>query len=150
MRTNIQLPDIEKKDGYLLATFPPYQSLPQMKSCFAAVYDAIEEQDSRKLLIDLRATRQQVPVIELYELCIYLADKFEPVYAKIAVLASQEAVYPDRFGENVVRNRGLYLVRFVANKQEALDWLLTTRGSGAETVPGLPRMDSEISTTVRS
>jgi hypothetical protein len=41
-------------------------------------------------------------------------------------------VYPDRFAENVVRNRGLDFIRFLDNEQEALDWLL-------ERKLGLPR-----------
>ncbi|MDO8302393.1 MAG: hypothetical protein Q7T18_04035 [Sedimentisphaerales bacterium] len=118
---------IEKKDEYLLITFPPYRSVPQAESYIEAMFDAVDEHNCRKLLIDLRATRRQVPVMELYELCIYLVGKFGPVHAKIAVVASPEAAYPDRFGENVVRNRGLNLIRFVGNTQEALNWLLTTK-----------------------
>jgi hypothetical protein len=71
--------------------------------------------------------------MELYDLCLYMVAKFGPLMAKIAVVASPEAVYPDRFGENVLRNRGLDCIRFVDNEQEALDWLLAhQRATGRE------------------
>lgn len=127
MAENEQQFSAEKKDGYLLVTFPPYQSVSQAELCVAAMYDAVDEYNCRTLLIDLRANHKKVPIMELYELCLYLVSKFGPVYAKIAIVAPPEAVYPDRFGENVVRNRGLNLLRFVGNMQEATDWLLMTK-----------------------
>jgi hypothetical protein len=129
MSENMQQFTIEEKDGYLLITFPPYKSLGQAESCITAMYDAVDKYDCRKLLIDLRATVKKVPIMELYELCIYLVSKFGTVHPKIAVIASPEAVYPDRFGENVVRNRGLDLIRFVSDMQEAVDWLLAKPSS---------------------
>jgi hypothetical protein len=126
MAENTQQFSIKKKDEYLLITFPPYRSVQQAELHIAAMYDAVDEYNCRKLLIDLRATQKKVPIMELYELCLYLVSKFGPLHAKIAALASPEAVYPDRFGENVVRNRGLDLIRFVGNMQEAQEWLLMT------------------------
>ena len=103
---------------------PPYKSVSQTKSHVTAMYDAVDQYNCRKLLVDIRATKKKVPIMELYELCLYLVSKFGPAHAKIAVLVWPEAAYPDRFGENVVRNRGLDLIRFVTQEQEALDWLL--------------------------
>ena len=127
MAENIEQFSIEKKDDYLLVTFPPYRSVCQIESCITAMYDAVDEHKYCKLLIDLRATHKQVPIMEMYELCLYLVSKFGHLNAKIAALASPEAAYPDRFGENVVRNRGLDLIRFVGTMQEAQDWLLTSK-----------------------
>jgi len=118
---------IEQKDDYLLITFPPYQSVSTAQSHIEAMYNAVDEYHCHKLLIDLRATKKKVPIMEMYELCLYLVSKFGPIHPKIAALASPEAVYPDRFGENVVRNRGLDLIRFAGDMQEAIDWLLTTK-----------------------
>jgi len=127
MAENIEQFSIEKKDDYLLVTFPPYQSVPQMESYIAAMYDAVDAHNYHKLLIDFRATHKQVPIMEMYELCLYLVSKFGPLHAKIAAVASPEAVYPDRFGENVVRNRGLDAIRFVDDMQGAINWLLSTK-----------------------
>jgi hypothetical protein len=114
----------ENKGEYLLITYPPYKSVSQMEQCVRETYDAVDEYNCRKLLVDLRATKKQVPIMELYEFCLYVVAKFGPAHAKIAAMASPEAVYPDRFGENVIRNRGIDLIRFVDNEKEALDWLL--------------------------
>jgi hypothetical protein len=127
MAENTQGLMIEKKDSYLLVTFPPYRSVSQIESNIAATYDAVDEHGYQKLLIDARATLKKIPIMELYELCLYLVSKFGPIHTKIAVLASPEAVYPDRFGENVVRNRGLDAIRFIGDMQEALDWLLAAK-----------------------
>lgn len=126
MAENTQKLSIEKKEGCLFITFPPYQSVSQTKLSIAAMYDAVDECKCRKLLIDLRATPKKIPIMDLYELCIYLVSKFGALDIKIAVIASPDAVYPDRFGENVVRNRGLDLIRFVENTQEAIDWLFAS------------------------
>jgi hypothetical protein len=127
MAENAEHIKIEKKDDYLLITFPPYRSVSQTEAQISAMYDAVDEHNCYRLLIDLRSTKKRIPIIELYELCIYLVGKFGPLHPRIAVLASPEAVYPDRFGENVVRNRGLDLIRFVEAQQEALDWLLVNK-----------------------
>jgi hypothetical protein len=118
---------VVNKGEYLLITTPPYQSVSQTESVISAMYDAIDRQNCRKLLIDVRATRKQVPIMELYEICLYLVSKFGHTQVKMAVMASPEAVYPDRFGENVARNRGLDLIRFIGDEQEALNWLLAAQ-----------------------
>ena len=127
MAENTQQFSIEKKDDYLLITFPSYHSVMQFELCIAAMYDAVDDYNCRKLLIDFRATVKQIPIMDLYDMCIYLVSKFGLAHARIAVIASPDAVYPDRFGENVVRNRGLEFMRFVENMQEAIDWLCLTK-----------------------
>src|SRR5690242_16649238 len=123
MGEDMQHITVEKQEGYLFVTFPAYESVSAMEQQISAMYDAVEQNHAQKVLVDFRATRAQVPIAELFRLCVYLVGKFVPVHPRIAVLASPEAVYHDRFGENVVRNRGLDLLRFVDNEQEALDWL---------------------------
>jgi hypothetical protein len=117
----------ENKGEYLKITFPPYKSLSQMESCIRETYNAVDEYKSHKVLVDFRATQKKVPIMELYALCIYLVTKFGPVRAKIAAVASHDAVYPDRFGENVLRNRGVDFIRFVDDETEAIEWLLAAR-----------------------
>jgi hypothetical protein len=91
------------------------------------MYDAVHEHDARRLLIDCRATRQLIPVLDLYDLCLYMVTTFGPMNIRIAVLASPEAAYPDRFGENVMRNRGLDLIRFLEDEHSTVEWLLSGR-----------------------
>jgi hypothetical protein len=124
MAENAQRISIAKKDEYLSVTLPSYESLGKRKVQLSVIYDAVGEHGCRRLLIDSRATRKQVPIMDLFGLATYLARKFKPLPVKMAVLVSPEAVYPDRFGETVARNRGLDLIRFVDNEQEALNWLL--------------------------
>jgi hypothetical protein len=115
---------IEKRGDYLLVTPPTFESLSESESQVSAMRDAAIRHNATKLLIDMRATRQRIAVVDLYEFCLDLVAKFGPLVAKIAVVASPEAAYPNRFGETVVRNRGLDCIRFVDNEQEALDWLM--------------------------
>lgn len=129
MVENLPQLKIEQKDGYLILTFPPYRSLQQIENVINEMYAAVDKYNCHKLLIDLRSTKKKIPIIELYELCIYLVSKVGHLNARIAVIASPEAVYPDRFGENVVRNRGLDLIRFVEGEQGALEWLLAAKAA---------------------
>jgi hypothetical protein len=123
MSENTQQTHIEKRGDYLLVILPTFESVSESESQISAVYDATDHHNAPKLLIDSRATQRQIPVMDLYELCLYLVAKFGPLAAKIAVVASPEAIYSSRFGENVMQNRGLDCIRFVDDKQAALAWL---------------------------
>lgn len=114
---------IENKSEYLLITLPPYSSVEEMKSQILQIHKAIDLYKCRKVLIDITSTKDQIPVFQLFDICIYLVEKLGPANPKIAALASPEAVYDDRFAENVVRNRGVDLIRFVKDMPQALDWL---------------------------
>ena len=128
MAENVPQLNIVERGGYILVTFPPYESRRQLEAGLSAVYDAVEEHGCCKLLMDCRATRERIPILDLFHICLYLVDRFGSVGARMAVIASPEAVYPDRFGETVVRNRGLDLIRFTGDDREALDWLLNAKG----------------------
>ena len=91
------------------------------------MFDAVNEHNARRLLIDCRATRQLIPVLDLYDLCLYMVSTFGPMAIRIAVLVSPEAAYPDRFGENVLRNRGLDVIRFLEDEHNTVEWLLSDR-----------------------
>ena len=119
MAANAEQIKVEEKGDYLQVTLQAYESEKQMESQISAMYDAVDQRHAPRLLVDCRATHKRIPIMELYDLCIYLVSKFGHLHTRMAVLASPEATYPDRFGENVVRNRGLDLIRFVAHEQEA-------------------------------
>jgi len=114
---------IEDCGTYLYIILPPYESVAAMQDHIENIYDAVEKYGNRKILVDATATEKQIPIFELYDLCIYLVAKFKDTRPKIAVIAHPSAVYPDRFGENVVRNRGLDLIRFIDSIDEAITWL---------------------------
>jgi hypothetical protein len=114
---------IENRNSYLLITLAPYSDMDEFKSNVTQIKDAIDLYKCRKLLIDATATKERIPVLDLFEICLHMVDKLGPANPKIAVFVVPEATYPDRFGENVVRNRGMDLMRFVSSIQEALDWL---------------------------
>jgi hypothetical protein len=116
---------VDPRDGYLSITLPAYESPEKKKAQIAAVYDAVNEHDARRLLIDCRQTKRLIPVLDLYDLCLHMVTTFGPVDVRIAVLASPEAAYPDRFGENVLRNRGLDLIRFLEDEHTTVEWLLS-------------------------
>jgi hypothetical protein len=118
---------VDVREGYLWVTLPAYESPEKKKEQISAVYDAVHEHNARRLLIDCRSTKRLIPVLDLYDLCLSMVSTFGPVDIRIAVLVSPEAAYPDRFGENVMRNRGLDLIRFMADEHNTLEWLLSDR-----------------------
>jgi hypothetical protein len=124
MTPDTELIGVAVKDGYLSVTLPPYESAHRMEAQIAAIYDAVQKHKAQRLFIDCRATRRLVPVVDLYELCVYMASTLGPSRPRIAAVISPEASYPDRFGENVLRNRGLDFIRFLGDEESALDWLL--------------------------
>jgi hypothetical protein len=124
MTGDTELIGVAVKDGYLSVTLPPFESPQRMEAQIAAIYDAVQKHKAHRLLIDCRATRRLVPIIDLYDLCVYVVSTLGPSQPRIAAVISPEAAYPDRFGENVLRNRGLDFIRFLGDEESARDWLL--------------------------
>jgi hypothetical protein len=118
---------VDARDGYLLITLPAYESPEEKKVQISAIFDAVNEHNARRLLVDCRATRRLIPVLDLYDLCLYMVSTFGPMAIRIAVLVSPEAAYPDRFGQNVLRNRGLDVIRFLEDEHNTVEWLLSDR-----------------------
>ena len=118
---------VDARDGYLSITLPAYESPEKKREQISAVYDAVTEHNAHRLLIDCRATRQLVPVLDLYDLCLYMVATFGALDIRIAALVSPEAAYPDRFGENLLRNRGLDVIRFLEDEHNTVEWLLSGR-----------------------
>ena len=115
---------VAPKNGYLSITLPAYKSAHSAEARIAAMADAIEKHQAPRVLIDLRATHQRIPILALYELCTYMVATFRASPPKIAAVISPQAAYHDHFGENVLRNRGLDFIRFVTHEAAAIDWLL--------------------------
>ena len=122
---------VDARQGYLSITLPAYDSPEKKKAQIAAVYDAVHEHNARRLLVDCRATKRLIPVLDLYDLCLFMVSTLGAVDVRIAVLVSPQAAYPDRFGENVLRNRGLDVIRFMDDEHCTVDWLLSNRKTRA-------------------
>jgi hypothetical protein len=118
---------VDAREGYLSITLPAYESPEKKKAQISAVYDAVDQHKARRVLIDCRATKRLIPVFDLYDLCLSMVSTFGTMDIRIAVLVSPEAAYPDRFGENVLRNRGLDLIRFLEDEHDMVEWLLSDR-----------------------
>ena len=114
---------IEKKEGYLLVVFPPYHSVEVFEKYFSEIYEAVDKYNAARVFMDLTSTKEKVPILELYELGCYMAEKNMDKKPRIAGVCSKEAAYSDKFFQNVVRNRGVDLLRFVENHEDAFDWL---------------------------
>jgi hypothetical protein len=123
---------VDAREGYLSITLPAYESPEKKRAQISAVYDAVHQHNARRLLIDCRATKRLIPVLDLYDLCLFMVSTFGPMDIRIAVLVSPEAAYPDRFGENVLRNRGLDLIRFMEDEHNTLEWLLSDRNTSED------------------
>ena len=84
MTPDIELIGVAVKDGYLSVTLPPYESAHRMEAQIAAIYEALQKHKAQRLFIDCRATRRLVPVVDLYELCVYMASTLGPSRPRIA------------------------------------------------------------------
>jgi hypothetical protein len=115
--------NIENKKEYLYVTLTPYHSVDEMKSQIAQIHNAVDLYKCRKLLIDVTSTKEKIPILQLFDICVYLVEKLGEANPKIAALVSATAIYDDRFGENVIRNRGMDIMRFVTDTTQALNWL---------------------------
>jgi hypothetical protein len=77
-----------------------------------------------KILIDGRTLEGEISLMARYDLGRIAAGlQEEPV--QLAVVGTEQQVWPDRFGENVANNRGLR-TKVTTDMAEALAWLHQT------------------------
>ena len=114
---------IEKKENYMLVVFPPYYSLEVCEQYVSQMYEAVDKCKIPRVLIDFLGTKEKIPIFDLYELGCYFSKKNMDRKPRISVVCSKETANPDAFFQNVVRNRGVDLIRFVENYEEAFAWL---------------------------
>lgn len=114
--------EFEAREGHLFVRLLACDSAD--RAC--AVAERILEDCARlglfKVLIDAVAITQTMPLLSYYEAgtrCAELKDR----YVKVACIVHPQATNPDRFYENVLRNRGIDYRWFLEDDQ-ARQWLL--------------------------
>jgi hypothetical protein len=103
---------IRQEAGYLHVRLPPYTDLKTYAACFETIAKACEDQGCTTLLVDVRETTAPIPVMDLYELGHHASRLAAGKPFRIALVNRPEASYPDKFFENVARNRGIDVTTF--------------------------------------
>jgi hypothetical protein len=114
--------DIVKEAGYLRMTFTGPFSLDAARSAVDAGVEACKKENCEKVLFDCRSMTGDIDVLDRFDVGQYSASTV-PHTVRIAVLGREDHILPDRFFENVVRNRGLTLTVF-SDMDKAVEWLL--------------------------
>ena len=113
---------IEDTGTHLEAECPPYCSLKDCAVCISEIFTTARRLNRPRILINFTATKVQIPISELYALGQHVAEEGRG-HIKLAVVASAQAVTPDRFFQTVAQNRGLNVRVFVDDFDSALSWL---------------------------
>jgi len=115
---------IEDRGSYLSIVFPAYQGADSFLDYINMGFEAAMAHPSKRVLVDHTATRQLVPIADIYDLGKALSGNEGVYQLRIAMVSSRESVYPDRFFETVAANRGIAIRIFTEDFDAARDWLL--------------------------
>jgi hypothetical protein len=74
-----------------------------------------------KIIIDSRTLEGEISLLARYDIG-HIAAELQQEPVQLAVVASEQQVWPDRFGENVANNRGVR-TKVTTDMSEALAWL---------------------------
>lgn len=113
--------EIEVLDGIIFASVSGAFSLRNAKTFFQEILRRAREEKVDRILIDTRGITTEIPAMARFEFASHMAEQ-RPYAMKIALVGRAEAVWPDRFLENVWRNRGVN-AKVVTEIGEALKWL---------------------------
>jgi hypothetical protein len=121
---------ISKEPTYLHAVVTGRYSLEGAGRLLLQALDACAREDMEKLFVDCTAVEGPYTTMERYTfsqivtqeyLNRYTAKGRRPVLC--VVLGKEPLVDPKRFGENVLRNRGVSTYRVTTDREEAMEWL---------------------------
>jgi len=113
--------EIEPRPDHLLAVASGSFDHAQLADVLKDIFTASSRHGLRKILIDARTLEGEISLMARYDLGRIAAElQREPV--RIAVVASEDQIWPDRFGENVANNRGV-MAKVTTDIAEALKWL---------------------------
>jgi hypothetical protein len=107
---------------HLSVHLPAFRDPQDYRRWFDLTARACDEHHCYKLLVDITDNPRPLPVTDLYDLGGYARQVAGSGPYRIAILAREEAVYPDRFFENVTVNLGLQVKVFTV-REAALGWL---------------------------
>jgi len=113
--------EIEVLDGIDRASVSGAFILGNANTFFVEILRRAQEEKLGRILIDTRGITTEIPTIARFEFGIHMAEQ-RPREFKIAFVGSEQNVWPDRFLENVSRNRGVN-VKIVTDIEKALNWL---------------------------
>lgn len=109
------------KGAYVLVEFSGAFSVDAGKRCVDRMDAACEEFDRSKVLLDCRGLTGNMDIFDRFKVTEYGASGRRH-FRRLALLALEEMVLPDRFIENVAVNRGMDLKIFT-ELDEAKQWL---------------------------
>lgn len=113
---------IEDMGTHLEAECPSYCSLRDCAACINEIFTTARRLDRPRILVNFTATKVQIPISDLFALGKFVAEEGRG-HIKLAVVASAQAVTPDRFFQTVAQNRGINVRVFVDDFDSALSWL---------------------------
>ena len=86
------------------------------------IFAASSRHGLRKILIDIRTLEGDISLLARYDAGRIVAElQREPV--RLTFVATEDQIWPDRFGENVANNRGVR-TKVTTDLAEALQWLM--------------------------
>ena len=115
---------IEARPQYLFTKFAGPFTYSFASAGFKQVAEATEKHKCSRVLIDVTGLTGEIGIMDLHDLGVELAA-LQKYFTRIAMLVRPDQLLPDRFMQNVVRNRGLDGTGFV-DLSEAEAWLTNT------------------------
>lgn len=127
------MPDDEKMvevlpmEGYVeVRFFGPFSVLRFNRQVDLAVAACLER-DCKVLLIDETPLRGKPTTLEYYQIGVHGAQAGRDLH-RVAVIANEEQLDPERLGRKVASNRGLTILT-TTDRQKAVGWLLDPASS---------------------
>ena len=113
--------EIKVLEGIVWASVSGRFSLENAKEFLLEILRRARAEGINKILIDARGITAEISTIARLEFGNYLVAE-NPYHTLIAIVGNQNAVWPDRFLENVLVNRDID-AKVVTEIKEALEWL---------------------------
>ena len=125
--------EIKLEPDYLVAVVSGGFDHARLADVLKDIFAASSKHGLRKILIDVRSLQGEISLMARYDLGRISAElQREPV--RVAVVATENQIWPDRFAENVANNRGLK-AKVTTTIAEAIEWLHSNAVSKREAPP---------------
>jgi hypothetical protein len=117
----IELAGVFDRDGFVEVVLKGPYTTAEFPWAFQQVLQATERPHGTRLLLNLRDVEGMPTTLDRFEFGRE-ASRTLPRTVKMAFFAGATLLDPDRFGERVARNRGLW-VRAFLDPAQAVEWL---------------------------
>ena len=118
----IEVAGVFPRDGYVEVVLKGPYTTAEFPWAYDQVLRAVERRPDARVLLNLLAVEGLPSVIDRF-LFGQTASLTLPRTLKLAAVATEPILDPQRFGERVAQNRGAW-VRVFGNAAEAVEWLL--------------------------